>query len=151
MKKIITIIAALSAIGLAAPAVAQDRYGNGNGVGNGYGYANGNGGIEARTDQLQRRIQVGIQRGAISRQEAVYLRDGFRQLTRLERQYSRDGFSRNERRFLQDRIQRLQQQIQVAERSRDDRYGRDDDRYDRDDRNDGGRGWDDDNRRDRDD
>ena len=30
MKRIITIVAALSAIGLAAPAVAQDRYGNNN-------------------------------------------------------------------------------------------------------------------------
>jgi hypothetical protein len=163
MKKIITIVAALSAIGLAAPAVAQDRYGNNQdryGNGNAYGYANGNGGIEARTDQLQRRFQIGIQRGTISRQEAGYLRDGFRQLTRLERQYSRNGLSRNERRVLQGRIQQLQQQIQAAERSRDTRYGRDDDRDgrdwnegrgDRDDRNDGGRRWDDNDRRDRDD
>jgi hypothetical protein len=150
MKKIVILAAALSAISLAAPAAAQDRYG-----GNAYGYANGNG-IQARTDQLRQRLQFGVQRGTISRQEAVYLRDGVRQLTRLERQYSRDGFSRNERRFLQDRIQQLQQQIHAAERNRDDRYGRDDDRDGRgwsdgrDDRNDGERRWDDD-RRDRDD
>ena len=156
MKKIITLVAALSAIGLAAPAVAQDRYGNNNG----YGYGNGYGGIQARTDQLRERLQFGVQRGTISRQEAGYLRDGLRQLTRLERQYSRDGLSRYERRDLQGRIQQLQQQIQIAERSRDNRYGRDDDRDGRDwrdgrgdrgDRNDGDRRWDDDNRRDRDD
>ena len=128
MKKIITIVAALSAIGLAAPAAAQNRYGNNEA----YGYANGNGGIEARTDQLERRFQTGIQRGTISRQEAGYLRDGFRQLDRLERQYRRDGFSRFERQTLQQRIHQLQQQIQVAERSRDSRYGRDDDRDGRD-------------------
>ena len=149
MKKIITAIAALSAVGLAAPAVAQDRYGNNNA----YGYANGYG-IDARTDQLQRRIQVGIQRGTISRQEAVYLRDSFRQLNRLERQYSRGGLNRGERQDLQQRVQQLQRQIQLAERNRDGRGwndGRDwsDGRGDRDDRNDGDRRWDDD-RRDRD-
>lgn len=158
MKKIITIVAALSAIGLAAPAAAQDRYGNNN---NSYGYANGNGGIDARTNQLQRRIQVGIQRGTISRQEASYLNDRFRQLIRLERQYSRGGINRNERQALHQHILQLQQQIQSAERSRgngygygrdDNRDGRDwrDGRGDRDDRNDGDRRWDDNDRRDRD-
>ena len=97
MKTIITIAAALSALALAAPAAAQDRYG-GNGD---YGYSNGYGGIQSRTGQLRQRLQFGIQRGTISRREAVYLRDGVRQLTRLERQYSRDGLSRYERRDLQ--------------------------------------------------
>ena len=155
MKKTIIIAAALSAIGLAVPAAAQNRYGNDNS----YGYGNGQTGIYARTDQLRQRLQFGVQRGTISRQEAVYLRDGVRQLTRLGRQYSRDGFSRYERRDLQGRIQQLQQQIHLAERNRDDRYGRDDrdrgdwrdGREDRDDRYDGDRRWDDDNRRDRDD
>jgi hypothetical protein len=158
MKKIITIVAALSTIGLATPALAQGRYGNDNA----YGYANGNGGIEARTEQLQRRFQLGIQRGTISRQEAGYLSDGFRQLSRLERQYSRGGFNRNERQDLQLRIQQLQQQIQIAERSRGGRFDRDDHRDNRDwndgrgdgdgrydDRNGDDRRWDD-NRRDRD-
>ena len=151
MKKIITIVAALSAIGLATPAVAQNRYGNDNA----YGYAYGNGGIEARTEQLQRRFQMGIQRGTISRQEAGYLSDGFRQLNRLERQYSRGGFNRNERQALQQRLQQLQQQIQVAERSRGNGYGRDDNRGDREwsdgrgDRDDYDRRGDDDSWRDR--
>ncbi len=133
MKKIITALAALSAIALAAPAVAQDRYGNQNG----YGHNNGGNGIEQRLEQLRQRLQFGIQRGSISRQEAVYLRNGVRQVTRLERQYSRDGLNRQERRFLQDRLQQLQQQLHAAERNRDGH-------------NDGDRRWDDD-RRDRDD
>ena len=170
MKKIITIVAALSAIGLAAPAVAQDRYGNGYGNNQAYGYANGYGGIEARTEQLQRRFQLGIQRGTISRQEAGYLSDGFRQLDRLERRYSRGGLNRGERQDLQQRLQQLQQQLLLAERSRGNGYGRDrdsrdwsdgrgdsdgryDDRSDSDGRYDDrgdDRRWDD-NRRDRDD
>jgi hypothetical protein len=137
MKKILTALAALSALGLATPAVAQDRWGNDRGYGHNHGYGYG-GGIEARTDQLRQRLQIGIQRGAISRHEAAYLRDGIRQMTRLERQYSRDGLSRHERRFLQDRLQQLQQQIHAAERNRDGRDGRDwDDRR-------GDRGWDND-------
>ena len=80
MKKIITLVAALSAIGLATPAAAQNRYGNNES----YGYANGAGFIEARTEQLERRFRLGIQRGTISRQEASYLSDGFRQLSRLD-------------------------------------------------------------------
>jgi hypothetical protein len=164
MKKIITIVAALSAIGLATPAVAQSRYGGNEsyGYGQGNGYGNGNGGIEARTDQLERRFQLGVQRGTISRQEALYLSDGFRQLNRLERQYSRGGINRNERQSLQQRLLQLQQQIQLAERSRDSRYGRDDHRdgrdwndgrdkqHDRDDRDYRDSDWNDD-RRDRDD
>jgi multidrug resistance efflux pump len=139
MKKIITALAALSALGLAAPAVAQDRYGNDRGYGQSNNYG---GGIEARTDQLRQRLQIGIQRGAISRQEATYLRDGIRQVTQLERQYSRDGLNRNERRFLQNRLQQLQQQIHAAERNRDGRDWRDG----RDDRNDGDGRWDHDRR-----
>jgi hypothetical protein len=156
MKKILTALAALSAIGLAAPAVAQDRWGNQNG----YGYNNGGNGIEQRLEQLRQRLQFGIQRGTISRQEAVYLRDGVRQVSRLERQYSRDGLSRQERRFLQNRVQQLQQQLHAAERNRDGRDWRDGDRDgrdgnrdgrdwrdgregDRDGRNDGDRRWDD--------
>jgi hypothetical protein len=150
MKKIITALAALSALGLAAPAVAQDRWGNDRG--NGYGYNNNGGGIEQRLEQLRQRLQFGIQRGSISRQEATYLRDGVRQVSRLERQYSRDGLSRQERRFLQDRVQQLQQQLHAAERNRDGRDWRDGDRDGRDgrdwndgrdDRNDGDRRWDD--------
>ncbi len=120
MKKIIMTIAAVSALGIAAPAMAQNRGGN----------------LDNRIENLQDQIQRGVHRGTISRYEAQPLRERLRQLTRLERQYSRGGFSRYERNDLQQRIQTLRQRIQYAERSRsrydrrdrDDRHDRDDDR-----------------------
>ncbi len=120
MKKLIMTMAALSVVSIAAPAAAQYRGGN----------------LDNRIEHLQDRIQQGVQRGTISRGEAMPLRDRLRQLTRLERQFSRGGFSRNEQRVLQQRIQSLRQQIQYAERSgRHDRHDRDD-RYDHHDRDD---------------
>jgi len=125
MKKFIFIaLAATSAIAAAAPAFAQSGYG-----GNGYG----NGNIEVRADQLQVRLQAGIRSGAITRAEAMPLREQLRQLTRLEMLYARDGISGRERADLQQRVNTLRQGIRVAERGSDGRYGRDDDRYDRDD------------------
>ena len=117
MKKIIITIAAVSALGVAAPAMAQYRGGN----------------LDNRIENLQDQIQRGVHRGTISRNESQPLRDRLRHLTRLERQYSRGGFSRNEQRDLQQRIQTLRQRIQYAERSggRYDRHDRDHDRDDR--------------------
>ena len=128
MNKIIFIaLAATSAIAAAAPASAQSG-----------GYrrqrlwtANGN--VEVRADQLQMRLQAGVRSGAITRAEAMPLREQLRQLTRLETLYARDGISGRERADLQHRINSLRQGIRMAERGGDGRYGRDDDRYDRDD------------------
>jgi hypothetical protein len=126
MNKIIFIaLAATSAIAAAAPASAQ----SGNYGGNGYGQGN----VEVRADQLQVRLQAGVRSGAITRAEAVPLREQLRQLTRLETLYARDGISGRERADLQHRINSLRQGIRMAERGADGRYGRDDDRYDRDD------------------
>lgn len=158
MKKILLSMAALSTLAIAAPAVAQtsnsgyqnrsDNYQNRNdnyqNRSNGYrnqdhGYTNGN--ISARIDRLQARIQAGVQTGAISRPQAVRLREQLRQLTRLERQYSVNGLTGRERSVLQQRLNGLRQQIRLADRGgngrwdADDRYG---DFYDRN--NDG---WDD--------
>jgi hypothetical protein len=133
MNKIIFIaLAATSAIAGAAPASAQSGGYGGNGYGNGYGQGN----VEVRADQLQMRLQAGVRSGAITRAEAMPLREQLRQLTRLEILYSRDGISGRERADLQHRINSLRQGIRMAERSGDSRYGRDDDRYDRDDRDD---------------
>jgi hypothetical protein len=124
MNKIVIALAATTAFAGAAPAAAQ--YGMG-----------GNGQI--RSDQLQMQLQAGVRSGAISRAEAMPLREQLMQLTRLERLYARDGISGRERADLQQRINRLRQGIRMAERTgdgrydRDDRYGNDDDRYDRDD------------------
>ncbi|HEX6375622.1 MAG TPA: hypothetical protein VFZ91_07860 [Allosphingosinicella sp.] len=138
MNKIIIALAATTAFIGAAPAAAQ------------YG-AGGNG--QLRAGQLQLQLQAGIRSGAITRAEAMPLRDQLAQLTRLERLYARDGISGRERADLQHRTNTLRQGIRLAGRSGDSRYGRDDDRYDRDDdrysRGDDGRydrnhdGWDD--------
>ena len=125
MKKTLFIILAATTAIAAAPASAQSGgYG-----GNGYGNSN----IEVRADQLQMRLQAGIRSGAITRSEAMPLREQLRQLTRLETLYARDGISGRERADLQQRINSLRQGLRMAERDADGRYGRDDDRYDRDD------------------
>ena len=118
MNKIIIALAATTAFAGGAPAAAQ--YGAGN--------------SQIRSDQLQLQLQAGVRSGAISRAEAMPLRDQLTQLTRLERLYARDGINGRERADLQHRINTLRQGIRMAERSGDGRYGRDDDRYDRDDR-----------------
>ncbi len=101
MKKILITIAAVSALAAGAPALAQNRGGN----------------FDNRIEALQGQLQQGIQRGTISRNEAAPLRDRLRQLSQLERQYSRGGFNQREQNTLQQRTQSLRQQIQFAERS----------------------------------
>ena len=120
---------AIAAVAAAAPASAQSGGYGGSGYGN-----NGYGNVEVRADQLQMRLQAGIRSGAITRAEALPLREQLRQLNRLETLYARDGISGRERADLQHRINSLRQGIRMAERSGDSRYGRDDDRWDRDDR-----------------
>jgi hypothetical protein len=121
MNKIIIALAASAAFAGAAPALAQSG---------GYG---GYGNAQLRSDQLQMQLQAGIRSGAITRAEAMPLREQLRQLTRLETLYARDGISGRERADLQHRINSLRQGIRMAERNGDGRYGRDDDRLDRDD------------------
>lgn len=114
MKKIILGMAAVSTLAIAAPAMAQR------------GYVNSN--IDVRIGELQSQLQAGVQHGSISRQEAIPLRQQLRALTRLERQYSRDGLSRSERQDLQQRVQTLRQQIRIAERSGNGRWADNDGR-----------------------
>jgi hypothetical protein len=128
MNKFVIALAATTAFAGAAPAAAQ--------YGSGY-----NGPI--RSDQLQLQLQAGVRSGAISRAEAMPLREQLMQLTRLERLYARDGLSGRERADLQHRINAVRQGIRMAERTGDGRFGsRDDDRYDRDDRYSGRDGYD---------
>lgn len=118
MKKIIFALAATTAIAAASPAAAQ--FGSNS---------------EMRTDQLQVQLQAGVRDGTITRAEAEPLREQLRMLTQLERQYSRGGFTTQERIELRSRTQSLRQAIRLAVRTGDGRYDRDDrygDRYDRD-------------------
>lgn len=124
MRKILLSMAAVSALALGAPAVAQQ----------GGLYADTR--IDLRIGELQNRIQAGVQAGSISRAEAQPLRMQLRELTRLERQYSAGGLSRGERQDLQQRVQNLRQSIRSAEMSGggrwEDRDGRGGQGYGRD-------------------
>jgi type II secretory pathway component PulJ len=138
MKKLIVLMAAASMLPFAAPVAAQsssDSYRNWSG-----GYANGD--VSARINELQARIQAGVRTGAITRQEAIPLRQQLRTLTQLERQYSVNGLSGRERADLQRRINILRQHIRYADGGSmgygDDRYSQGNGMYDRN--NDG---WDD--------
>jgi len=65
MKTIFMTLAAVSAIAIGAPAAAQNMGGN----------------IQSRLQQLRLNIQAGVQRGTITRQEAMPLREQLRQLS----------------------------------------------------------------------
>jgi hypothetical protein len=127
MKTLLTTFAAVSALAIAAPAAAQQGYGNqgyGNqGYGNqGYGYGNG-AGIENRIQRLEMRIEAGVQAGAIDRREARTLRQQLRDISRLERQYSRDGLDQRERADLQQRVRYFRDRLQMADGRGDGQYG----------------------------
>lgn len=109
MNKIVMTVAAVTTLATAMPVMAE-RGQN----------------LDERVEKLQDEIQQGVRRGAISRSEARPLRDHLRQLTRLERHYSRGGFSRQEQRDLQQRIRTLRQRIHFAqlEHGRNGRGGR---------------------------
>lgn len=103
MKKTYLAAAALSALSLTVPAGAQgwnaDR-------------------VNAQPlQQLQVRIDSGAQSGAISRRDAASLRTQLHQLTQLEQQYSRRGFSDRESRTLRQRSRALSDKIVRAQRT----------------------------------
>lgn len=137
---------AISAVVVTGPAAAQNpdsRYQDRSGS---YGDDDrgGRGNIPAGIEQLRERVQAGVQSGTISRQEAAPLWSGLRSLNQLERRYSRNGLSNEERRDLQTRLRSLRQDVRRADNGASGRYdawdrdnGRYDDRdYDRDDRRD---------------
>jgi len=104
MKTILLAMTALTALAAAAPAAAQAP-------------AQAGVGIEARIDELDARLEAGIRQGSISRAEAQAIRPDLRALTRLERQYGRDGLTRVERQDLRQRSVALRERIRIAERS----------------------------------
>ena len=124
MKKTIMTIAALSVLAIATPAAAQ--YQGGNHDNHGYNHDNRGSNLDNRVDALEHQFRTGVARGTISRHEAAPLRERLRQLTRLERQYGRNGFNRRETSELRQRIQTLRQQISYAERNGNRRYDRSD-------------------------
>ena len=115
MKKFLIALGAASAIAAAAPAAAQwGTQANANANVNAQAGAN----IANRIAQLDARLQAGLQSGAISQAEARTLRTQVRQLSRLERQYSRNGLTQQERMDLQQRLRQVRQQFRLADGGR---------------------------------
>jgi hypothetical protein len=116
MKKILLSMAAVGALAVAAPAVAQSGY-YGTNVNSGVGISN-------QIAQLEARLNAGIQARLIDRSEARELRMDLRDLRRLERQYSYNGFTQAERQDLRQRVRSLRAEIRMADNGRYDRDNR---------------------------
>ena len=113
MKKVLLSMAAVGALAVAAPALAQTNYNSGGAVA-----------IDTRIAQLESRLQAGIQARVIDRTEAQDLRMQLRELRRLDRQYSMNGLTRTERADLQQRIRDLRADMRLADGGRFDRDNR---------------------------
>ena len=72
---------------------------------------------------LDMRIDQGRRDGSLSRTEAMRLRIQFQNIARLEASYRRDGLSREERRDLDMRFDRLSGRIQAERNDRNNYYG----------------------------
>jgi hypothetical protein len=125
MKKLLTAMA-VSALAAAAPAAAQ--YSNQDV----HADARGGGSVETRIARLDARIEAGVRSGEISRSEARTLRNRLRDITRLERQYSRNGLSQQERADLRQRVRSFREELRMAGGYGNGQYGygdREDDGY----------------------
>lgn len=105
MKKFLAMAVAASALSVSAPAFAQSWQS-----------------INERQYNLDRRIDVGVRNGSLTRNEAMRLRAEFRDLARLEARYRASyGLSYAERRDLDMRFDRLSAQIRYERRDDNDR------------------------------
>lgn len=77
--------------------------------------------IAQRKHNLDRRIDVGLRNGQLSRREATRLRTELNALVRLEYSYQRGGLSQRERVELDRRYDRLSAQVRAERRDRDNR------------------------------
>ncbi|HEY0598902.1 hypothetical protein [Brevundimonas sp.] len=133
MKKALIPVLAIAAASVAVPAIAQDygrydrdryerndrddRYDRGDRYENHGRWQS----ISQRKYQLDRRIEVGLRNGSLSRREASRLGGELNALVRLERTYLRGGLTRWERSDLDRRYDRLAVQIRAERRDRDNR------------------------------
>jgi hypothetical protein len=123
MIKSLVSLAGLPLLALAAPASAQYYPGNQNQYGNQSQYGNqANANLTVRINHLQVRLQEGVQAGTITRGEATPIRQQIRDLTRLDRQYSANGYTGQERSALQQRIRQVRQQLRTADNGANGRY-----------------------------
>lgn len=81
--------------------------------------------INARQANLDRRIDIGVRNGSLTRSEAVRLRAEFRQISYLEQRYRRTGNGLNawERQDLDRRFDRLSARIRSERRDGQDYRG----------------------------
>lgn len=79
--------------------------------------------IVQRKYNLDRRIDVGLRNGQLSRREATRLQNELNRLVRLEHSYRRGGLSWRERQELDRRYDRLAAQVRAERRDRDNRRG----------------------------
>jgi len=132
MKKALIPLLAIAAASVAVPAMAQnhdrnDRYerqdrDDRHDRGDRYEQDRGDWqSISNRKFQLDRRIDVGLRNGSLSRREANRLKVELNSLVRLERNYMRGGLTRWERSDLDRRYDRLALQIRAERRDRDNR------------------------------
>ncbi|QTC91405.1 hypothetical protein [Brevundimonas goettingensis] len=123
-KKMIVPALVLAATSAAAIPAAAQSYGPSHGrppvVSTGYGNWQS---INQRQAQLDRRIDMGVRNGSLSRREAGRLRGEFNSLARLEASYRRGGLSGWERADLDRRFDRLEAQIRYERHDRDNRRG----------------------------
>ncbi|GAA0649066.1 hypothetical protein [Brevundimonas lenta] len=77
--------------------------------------------ISQRKYNLDRRIDVGLRNGQLSRREATRLKAELNQLVRLEYSYQRNGLTIRERQELDRRYDRLSNQVREERRDRDGR------------------------------
>ncbi|HEY5711749.1 MAG TPA: hypothetical protein VIT38_07625 [Allosphingosinicella sp.] len=121
MKKTLFLLTAVTAFAAAAPATAQNygRYAAPN-----QGYSRYETNFDARIQRLRGWLNSRERAGTIDRREATSLRRQINDLNRLEQRYRYGGFTAFESDDLQNRIQILDQNLQVAHAGSMDRYGR---------------------------
>ncbi len=108
MKKLLAIMAAASALALAAPAAMADPPWQS---------------INQRQVQLDQRIDGGVRNGSLTRNEAASLRAEFQRIAALENQYRRNGLTYAERADLDRRFDALSARISYDRHDNDNRGG----------------------------
>lgn len=106
MKKLLLLAAAAGMLAVSAPASAAPWDTN----------------INARQAELNNRIDAGLRDGSLTRTEALNLRAQARQISYLERRYRYNGLAVWERRDLDQRLDRLAQNIRYERHDAQTRY-----------------------------
>ncbi|MFD1786619.1 hypothetical protein ACFSC3_03440 [Sphingomonas floccifaciens] len=109
MKKLTLMLAGLGIATATVPTVASAQ-----------GYGNWQP-INGRVANIDRRIEMGLRNGSLTRPEAARLRSEFRQVVRLEQRYRQGGLSQWERRDLDRRFDVLSQRVRYERNDRQDR------------------------------